>query len=63
MFSLLIYWNFSFNELLNSKITNGELPPPFMTFNVCYDIANKYDKRGTIQLSRRLIPLNEVFDK
>ena len=34
-----------------------------MMFNVSYVIAKNHNKCGTTQLSRSLIPLNEVFDK
>ena len=60
----IFYWNYSFNELAHSKITNSEIPSPFMTFNDSYRLA-KTQKSDTTMLSRSLIPLNEVhvFDK
>ena len=50
------------NELSQSKITNGGIAPPFMTFNVSYVIAKNHNKSGATLLSRSLVPLNELFD-
>ena len=59
MLSCFVYKHFFFNELSHGKITNGEIPSPFMTFN----IAKNHYKSGKTLLSRGLIPLNEEFDK
>ena len=42
---------------------NGEIPTPFMTFNVSYVIAKNHNKTSSNLLSWSLIPLKEVFDK
>ena len=60
MLSCFVYQKSSFSELSHSKITNWEIPLPFMTFNV---IAKNQNKSGTTLLSRNLIPLNETFYK
>ena len=62
MQSCFVHQNLTFNELSHRKITNGEISPTFMTFTVSYVIAENFNKTTTL-LSRRLIPLNEVFDK
>ena len=44
MLSCLVYQKFTFNELSRRKITNGEIQPPFMTFNVSCVIAKNHSK-------------------
>ena len=47
----------------HSKVTNGEISAPFMTFDVSNVITENDNKREYNTLSRSLIALNEVFDK
>ena len=52
-----------FNQISHRKTTNDKIQSPFMMFNVDNVISENVDKSGITLLSRRLIPMNEVFDK